>query len=155
MQELMHDPAPERLRPALLGAWDFSLDITSEAVTDTSGNELHGCTVNMPARGVTGFNWMGEELCWRYAPEQWGAIHFHEDDLYDADWEVDFELAVTGRMKSGLYAARLRSGASEEYVPSSYYRSQAARPNCCSSFRPGLIWLTATNIWRRIPGKLN
>ena len=117
MQELMHDPAPERLRPALLGAWDFSLDITSEAVTDTSGNELHGCTVNMPARGVTGFNWMGEELCWRYAPEQWGAIHFHEDDLYDADWEVDFELAVTGRMKSGLYAARLRSGASEEYVP--------------------------------------
>jgi N,N-dimethylformamidase len=54
---------------------------------------------------------------YRRAREQYGAIYFHDDDLLDALWEVGFELRVPEDLKSGLYAARLRTDASEDYVP--------------------------------------
>jgi N,N-dimethylformamidase len=73
--------------------------------------------VNLPARGMKGYNWTGEVMNWREAPEQYGAIHFHDDDLYDAGWEVDFALTVPAALKSGLYAARLKAGDEEEYIP--------------------------------------
>ena len=69
---------------------------------------------------MTGWNWDGTEMCWRHAPAQYGAIHFHDDDIYDAGWQVDFSLTVPKNLKSGLYAARLRCGTdleSEDYVP--------------------------------------
>ena len=99
------------------GPWDFSRDLSSLKVTDTSPNLLHGAVVNMPARGMKGYNWTGEVMNWQEAPEQYGAIHFHDDDLYDAGWDADFALTITTTMQSGLYAARLRSGAEEDYIP--------------------------------------
>ena len=56
-------------------------------------------------------------MCWRHAPDEYGAIHFHDDDLYDAGWEVDFTWTVPARQKSGVYAARLRAKDAEEYIP--------------------------------------
>ena len=66
---------------------------------------------------MTGWNFSGEEMCWRHARHEYGAIHFHDDDLYDADWDVDFEWTVPARVASGVYAARLRAKGAEEYVP--------------------------------------
>ena len=43
-------------------------------------------------------------------PEEYGAIHFHDDDLGDANWDVDFEFTVPEGMRSGVYAARVRAG---------------------------------------------
>lgn len=117
MEALKNGPVPTSLKNAIVGAWDFSRDITSLKVTDTSPHLLHGAIVNLPARGMKGYNWTGEVMNWRAAPEQYGAIHFHDDDLYDAQWEVDFALAIPATLKSGLYAARLRSGDEEEYIP--------------------------------------
>ena len=51
------------------------------------------------------------------APEQYGAIYFHDDDLEDAKWEVGFSFRVPDALPSGLYAARLRADAFEDYVP--------------------------------------
>ncbi len=65
---------------------------------------------------MTGWNWTGEHMDWKQKAEQWGAIHFHDDDLYDCGWEADFELEITAAMKSGIYAARLRAGGEEEYI---------------------------------------
>ena len=110
-------PGAEALGDAIVGAWDFSQGITTTQAVDTSPNGLDGKLVNLPTRAVTGWNWDASEMNWRNAPEQYGAIHFHEDDLYDAGWEVDFSLTVPKRLKSGVYAARLRGGGSEEYVP--------------------------------------
>ena len=50
---------------------------------------------------MTGWNFSGEEMCWRHARHEYGAIHFHDDDLYDAGWDVDFEWQVPARMASG------------------------------------------------------
>lgn len=101
----------------LVAAWDFAADITSDAVTDTSGNALHGAAANLPARAVTGYNWTGDEVDWRRVPEQYGAIHFHDDDLEDAGWEADFEFEVSDGFRSGLYAARLTGDGCEDHVP--------------------------------------
>ena len=118
--------APTRLRSSLVGAWDFHANIVPNAasthVVDSSSNGLHGTMINMPARGMTGHNWSGAEMSYRHAPEQYGAIHFHDDDLDDARWSVDFSYTVPDTLKSGVYAARLRidgveSEETEDYVP--------------------------------------
>ena len=100
-----------------VGAWDFSLDIESQKLTDISGNQLHGETVNLPTRAMTGHNWKRRNMCWTQVPEEYGAIHFHDDDLYDAGWETAFKLTIPETMKSGCYAARLRADGDEDYVP--------------------------------------
>ncbi|MCS6925707.1 MAG: LamG domain-containing protein [Candidatus Binatia bacterium] len=117
MEMLKNGPLPSHLGNAVLGAWDFSRDISSTRVSDLSPHALHGETVNMPARGMKGYNWTGEVMNWQEAPEQYGAIHFHEDDLYDAGWEVDFTFTIPATLPSGLYAARLRAGEEEDYIP--------------------------------------
>jgi N,N-dimethylformamidase len=100
-----------------LAAWDFSVDIESDRITDTSPKKLHGKTWNFPMRAVTGHDWTSLEMDYRRARSQYGAIYFHDDDLDDARWEVGFELQVPTGMKSGLYAARLRTSTHEDYVP--------------------------------------
>ena len=74
-----------------IASWDFSLDIGAEIVRDTEANQLHGRTVNLPTRAVTGHNWTGDEADFKVAPSQYGAIHFHDDDLEDAQWDAAFE----------------------------------------------------------------
>ena len=36
---------------------------------------------------VTGWRWDGEHHAWTQAPEHYGAIHFHDDDMVDAGWK--------------------------------------------------------------------
>ena len=71
----------------------------------------------MPARGVTGYNHHGEETDFRQAPLQYGAIHFHRDDLEDARWPVAFEFTVPDDLPSGVYAAWLTAGDDEDHLP--------------------------------------
>ncbi len=114
---LQRGASPLAFRSALVAAWDFSLDISSRKVTDTSHHRLHGETVNMPARAMTGYNWSGRETNFHHAPHEYGAIHFHDDDLDDAGWEVDFSLTIPPQLKSGVYAARLQTEGGEDHVP--------------------------------------
>lgn len=101
----------------VVAAWDFEADIASRKVTDTGPNKLHGRCVQMPARAMTGHTWTGRETDYRRAKGEYGAIYFHDDDLDDAGWKVDFKYQVPANLKSGVYAARLRAGNGEDYVP--------------------------------------
>jgi N,N-dimethylformamidase len=114
---LVEGPCPAGLETACVAAWDFAADIASERITDRSPNRLHGATVNLPARAMTGYNWTGAEMDWKKAPEQYGAIHFHDDDLDDARWEADVTLTVPPGLRSGVYAARLRGTGAVTHVP--------------------------------------
>jgi N,N-dimethylformamidase len=101
---------------AAIASWDFSREMD----TTTAREMVHGLSgimVNMPTRAMTGHNWTGEESNWRHAPDEYGAIHFHDDDLGDAQWETDFTYRVPDDLKSGVYAARLRAGTDEDHVP--------------------------------------
>lgn len=100
-----------------VGVWDFSRDIDSRRITDVSGNRLHGQTVNMPARAMTGPNWSARELRFTDARHEYGAIYFHDDDLDDARWAPDIEFAVPDSLPSGVYALRTRAGGREDHIP--------------------------------------
>jgi len=99
------------------GRWDFARDTGSTRIVDVGPLGLHGNVVNMPARAMTGSGWTGEEMSWKHAPEQYGAIHFHDDDIYDFGWETDFTFTIPEGMRSGLYAARIRCGGHEDLMP--------------------------------------
>ena len=42
-------------------------------------------------------------MCWRHAPREYAAIHFHDDDLHDAGWATDFDFTVPADLPSGAY----------------------------------------------------
>jgi N,N-dimethylformamidase beta subunit-like, C-terminal len=65
---------------------------------------------------MKGWNWTGRWHDWRIAPREYGAIHFHDDDLSDARWETDFSLTAPAELPSGVYAARLENGSDPEHV---------------------------------------
>ncbi len=100
-----------------LADWDFSKGISSTRIEDSGPHGLHGKLVNLPARGMKGSNWSGRELCWRHAPEEYAAIHFHDDDLSDCGWETDFSYTIPADLPNGVYAARLRRGEEEDTIP--------------------------------------
>ena len=101
----------------LVAAWDFSREIATTHVVDVSSHAHHGRAVNLPTRAMKGFNWDGSEYNWVHKPEHYGAIHFHDDDLYDCGWETDFTFDVPADLPSGLYCAHLTCGVDEDYVP--------------------------------------
>ena len=101
----------------LIAAWDFSRDIPGVEVTDISGNQHHGHTVNLPTRALKGWNHDASEMNWNHKPEHYGAIHFHDDDVYDAGWETDASWTIPDELASGVYAAHLTQDGHEFYVP--------------------------------------
>ncbi|MBW8639049.1 LamG domain-containing protein [Hoeflea sp. WL0058] len=117
MEVLRRETIAPEVAGTVLGFWDFSREISGERIIDLSKHAAHGKTVNLPTRAMTGANWTGEEVNWNAAPEQYGAIHFHDDDLHDAQWDVDFELILPENLKSGVYAVRLVAGDRSERIP--------------------------------------
>src|SRR5208337_1541426 len=115
--------AGESVSPTnLVAYWDFARSIgpsgiPTDKVFDVSGNGLHGFCVNQPDRAMTGRNWQGREEHFIHAPEQYGAIWFHEDSLDDCRWQADFQLTIAQGLKSGCYAIRLRQGSAEDHIP--------------------------------------
>ncbi len=117
LESLRDGASPSEFGDSLIGAWDFARDFSSDQATDSSNNSLHGYTVNRPTRAMKGHDWSANYLDFNLAPQEYGAIHFHDDDLDDARWDVSFEFQVPQDLKSGVYGARLTGGDSEDYVP--------------------------------------
>jgi N,N-dimethylformamidase len=118
---------PLLLLEGLVAGWDFSQGIEGLDVVDVGPHRLGGRLVNLPTRAVTGARWTGREMCWRQAPREYAAIHFHEDDLYDAGWATDFEFTVPDDLPSGAYVMRLTAGGHADEIPF-YVRPPRGRP---------------------------
>jgi N,N-dimethylformamidase len=110
---------------AVIAAWDFSRDIRTDAIIDTGPGGWHGRCLNLPNRAMTGSNWTGEEQRWTAAPAQYGAIHFHDDDVGDAAWQPSLNLTVPADWPSGVYALHLQSGAARDNI---VFYVRAAQP---------------------------
>ncbi len=155
LERLALDMAPQELKDDLIAAWDFSADISTSTITDASASRLHGTTVNLPTRGVTGRNWKNRETHFDRARNEYSAIHFHDDDLADACWQVDADLTIPLEMRSGIYAARLRSAKSEWYV-SFFVRPKRGTTNARVAFLiPTLTYLAYANMQSGSPGLLS
>ncbi|HLI13768.1 MAG TPA: N,N-dimethylformamidase beta subunit family domain-containing protein [Alphaproteobacteria bacterium] len=108
---------PARLGAELLAAWDFAQGIDGATIVDIGPGGHHGRLVNQPARAVVGARWSGREMCWRHAPRDYAAIHFHDDDLDDCRWQPDFTWTVPKDMRSGAYALHLSCRGGEDWLP--------------------------------------
>ena len=97
--------------------WDFSRCVESSRVEDSGPHGLHGSLVNIPTRGVTGSRWTGREMCWRHAPREYAAIHFHDDDIDDCAWPAAVEWTVPDATRSSTYALLLSAGGARENIP--------------------------------------
>jgi N,N-dimethylformamidase len=102
---------------AVVAAWDFSRDIGSDRITETGPHGLHGRTVNAPTRAVTGRCFSGRVTNYHLAPEEYGAIFFHDDDLENAGWEPDFAWTLPEDLPSGVYAVHLQADDAEDFIP--------------------------------------
>ena len=90
--------------------WDLSSRMTSMTVPSNRGEnptDLALSLINAPTRGVRSSLWDASEFCWRYKPEHYAAIHFHEDDLYDVDWDTSFSFTIPRDMPSGVYVMKI------------------------------------------------
>ena len=98
---------------------------------------------------MTGQNWDGTEMNWRHAPHQYGAIHFHDDDMIDARWETDFSFTVPNDQRSGCYAAMLQAGGAHSRSRSSDAHSKDAQRRTSSISRrapPTLCIATTSDV---------
>jgi N,N-dimethylformamidase len=101
----------------VLTAWDFSREMGSQRILDAGPYLLHGRLINLPTRAVVGAAWTGAEHCWRHAPAEYAAIHFHADDLGDCGWQRDFSWTVPDDLPSGAYALHLTCDSGEDRIP--------------------------------------
>ena len=106
------------LSEAIVAAWNFSDGINTVIAKDHGPYRFDAQLVNCPTRALTGYNWSGQNFDWKHAPQEYGAIHFHDDDVDDARWEVDFEWTVPLDFKSRFYAMKLTTAeGDEDYIP--------------------------------------
>ena len=106
----------------LVAHWDFGdnigrTGIASDLCVDVGPSALHGRAVNLPMRAATGWNWAGHDDRYWSAPEQYGAIHFHDDDVGDAGWQTDVSLKVDASLPSAVYGLRVTHGSSTDVIP--------------------------------------
>jgi N,N-dimethylformamidase len=94
---------------AVIADWDFSVGIPIDRITDVGPQGWHGHCHNLPRRAVTGSRWAGCVHRWTEAPEDYGAIHFHEDDIGDAGWRPTLALTIPDDWPSSVYAPHLET----------------------------------------------
>lgn len=108
---------PSEILAELTAAWDFSVHPAGMSVPDLTGRGQDALLVNLPTRLVRGVDWDGTTFDPRLAPHQYAAIHFHDDDLYDAGWQSDLGVVMPEDLRSGCYAFRLRCAGHSVYLP--------------------------------------
>ncbi|HVJ51594.1 MAG TPA: N,N-dimethylformamidase beta subunit family domain-containing protein [Aliidongia sp.] len=102
----------------LLACWDFARGIGTDQATDIGPSNAHAKLFGLPTRAMTGASWTGEAHDWKQAPEQYAAIHFHDDDQGDLGWEPSFTLDVPADWPSGFYSAHISRGdEAQDYIP--------------------------------------
>lgn len=90
----------------LVHVWDTCRNMGAFTVEDSRGQvplTLHGG----PTRSLPGRWWTGDVHDPRLSPEQYGAVHFHTDDLVDARWPVIGRVVLPGGLSGGVYGIRL------------------------------------------------
>jgi N,N-dimethylformamidase len=121
--------------------WDFARDIGTERITDAGSHGLHGTTKQLPNRAVPGVLWDGTVHHWQTDQSHYGAIHFHSDDLADAEWETSCNFEVPATLPSGAYALRSSVGTSSDYAVFFVQPARDAQP-------APVAWLASTITYR-------
>ena len=101
---------------SLVAEWDFSREMTGDAAVEIGPSAAHGTCINLPTRAMTGSRWTGRAHRWTEAPDEWAAIHFHDDDIGDAGWQPSLSFTVPDDWRSGVYALHLEGAGGRDNV---------------------------------------
>ena len=102
----------------IIAEWDLAANMTALEVPDVSTNDALTLTlINAPTRGVCSSQWDASEFSWKHYPSHYAAIHFHDDDIYDFNWDSSFSFTIPKDMASGLYVMRIKAGDHEDAMP--------------------------------------
>jgi len=152
-RQLLKPPQAREHGVAPLMAWDFAQEIMSDFIVDGAAPARRGELNHLPARGVPGIRWDTTCQRWVERPDHFAAVHFHDDNLGDAQWEIDFHYRVPADLPSGLYAMRLSGEGKEHRISPSWCGRPPARPGrkLPSWPRRRPTWRTRTRItaWTR------
>ena len=100
----------------VVNEWQLETAMEQAVIPPAVGeSDLH--LMQLPARGVTGPHWTGDHQRWTDQPNEWNAIHFHHDDLYDAGWQPSHSVALPDELPSGIYCFRFQSELGTDRVP--------------------------------------
>ena len=148
--EALADGADPLDVPGVAAVWDFAAtDASGTDIADVGGSGHDGTVVNYAMRGLTGHNWDATAFIREEAPEQYGAIHFHDDDFDDSRWEPDFAFAVPDDARSGYYAVHLRAsdaaGGEEDHIPFFVSPAPGARRAKAAYLAPTCSYLAYAN----------
>ena len=138
-----------------LACWDFSIGIPTLDIADVGPHGFNGVVENLPTRAMTGSNWSGDEHRWTHRPAEWGAIHFHDDDLGDAGWAPSLRLTIPADWPSGLYAIHLESAAGVDNVPFVVRPADGARRAKIAILLPTISYHVYSNFVRPGFGRQN
>lgn len=131
----------------LLSRWDLNADMSAHVLNDSGELGRQAVIVNTPTRAVTGHKWDGTSLSYVDEPRHFSAIHFHEDDMSEAGWEVDRSIAIPENFPSGVYAVKCKSGANVDYLPFAVAPNRAGRRHRkVAVLLPSLTYLAYANI---------
>ena len=122
-------PGAHQTHRAMLASWDFARDVAANRIVDTGHLGLHGTTLQGPTRLVPGAYWRPGVLDPARDPSQFAAIHFHSDDLQDAEWTPSVQVTVPATLTSGVYGVRIAEASSDvmDVIPL-WVRPHAATP---------------------------
>jgi len=123
----------------LHSGWDFSIDIASQNIRGVGTHPIDGRLLQTPTRAVSSSSWDGTEQDYKRSPQHYDAIHFHSDDLTDAQWQDTLTVTLPTDLQSGQYALKVTQGASEDYMP---FFVRARRG--CAGQRTKLAYLVPT-----------
>jgi N,N-dimethylformamidase len=116
-------------------------------VADDGALPAGGVAVNRPASAVPGPFWRCRETDFRRVPDEYDALHLHEDDLDDAGWETDVVLTVPADAASGAYALKIRAGDHVDRIPFVVTPAEGAPPAPVLVVLPTWTYLAYAN-WR-------
>ncbi|HVW47964.1 MAG TPA: N,N-dimethylformamidase beta subunit family domain-containing protein [Solirubrobacterales bacterium] len=129
-----------------IASWNASDQITRTGIdhpsllTDSSAEERHFTLVNHPTRAVTSSTWDGQVDDFRFAPDQYAAVHFHRTDMTDCGWTPQAELTLPADLPSGAYAVHLTDPeGGEDLVP------LVVRPPAGTATAPALLVLSTNS----------
>lgn len=98
-------------------AFDFARESDSSRIIDAGPHAFVGHLTNHPARAMRSSRWTGKEMCFRHAPGEYSAIHFHADDMTDCNWPTALAWQVPDDLASGCYALRVSAGDEADNIP--------------------------------------
>lgn len=98
--------------------WNFAENMMSLEVPSVGGDDNQTLLlINAPTRGVCGSHWDGSEFSWKHCPDHYAAIHFHDDDIYDFNWQNSISFTIPDNMPSGIYIMRIAADDHKDAIP--------------------------------------